>query len=118
MSSVGLQLINGVPRQQTIGTSLPTIYDQSVNIVTSGGSAPSSLNAPVSAGTAVTLPSSGSYTLNTNSYPNLQVFLNGDRLEYLLDWATSGSGPTYTAIQFTFNLEAADRIDFRIDRNS
>ena len=118
MSSTALALVNGVPRQQTISASLPLIYDQSVLIVSSGGSSPSSLNGPVAAGTAITLPASGSYTLNANSVANLQVYLNGDRIEQLYDWSTSGSGPTYTAIQLTFNLVAGDRLDLRIDRSS
>lgn len=115
--AVALALVNGVPRQQTIpGTSL--IYDQSVAIVVSGASPPISLNGPVTTGTAVTLPASGSYTLNVNSVPNLNVYLNGDRLESVIDWNTSGAGPTYTAVQFTFNLVAGDRIDFRMERTS
>jgi hypothetical protein len=118
MASTALVLINGVPRQQTITVSQPLIYDQSVSIVASGATPPSSLNFPVVAGTGITLPSSGSYTLNTNSVANLQVYLNGDRVEQVFDWTTSGSGPNYTAIQFTFDLRVGDRVDFRIERTS
>lgn len=118
MPSTALVLVNGVPRQQAITVSLPLIYDQSVLIVASGGTPPASVNAPVTAGTAVTLPASGIYTLNANSVANLQVFLNGDRLEQVYDWTTSGSGPNYTAVQFTFQLNALDRLDFRIERSS
>jgi len=76
-----------VPRQSVLpGTSL--IYDQSVTIVASGATPPGSLNAPVTAGTAITLPGSGSYTLNANSVANIQVYLNGDRLEQTFDWTT------------------------------
>lgn len=115
--AVALALVNGVPRTFTVpGTSL--IYDQSVSIVTSGGSPPSSINGPVNGGTAITLPSSGVYTLNANSVPNLNVFLNGDRLESTIDWNVSGAGPNYTAIQMTFQLVAGDRLDFRIERTS
>ena len=115
MGSTALVLVNGVPRMQTI---LPLIYDQSVTIVTSGGNGSTTLNGPVSSGTAITLPSSGSYTLNANSAPNLQVYLNGDRTESTIDWNTSGAGPTYTALTFTFNLVVGDRVDFRIERSS
>ncbi len=112
-----LALVNGVPRQFVIpGTSL--IYDQSVTIVTSGGNGSTTLNGPITTGTAVTLPSGASYTLNVNSVPNLNVYLNGDRLESVLDWNTSGVGPNYTAVQFTFNLVVGDRVDFRMERTS
>src|SRR5579863_3219138 len=99
MGSTALVLINGVPRQQTITTSLPLIYDQTVTVVSSGGSPPSTLNGPVSSGTAITLPGSMTYTLNSNSVANLNVYLSGQKLEQVLDWTTSGSGPSYTAIQ-------------------
>lgn len=118
MATSALVLINGVPRMQSITASQPLIYDQSVSIVTSGATPPGSLNGPITAGTAVTLPSSGSYTLNVNNIANLQVYLNGDRLEQVFDWTTSGSGPNFTAVQFTFQLNAGDRIDFRIERSS
>jgi hypothetical protein len=117
MASNALVLFNGVPRVQTI---LPLIYDQSVSIVSSGGggSGSTSLNGPISSGTAITLPGSETFTLNTNSVPNLQVYLNGDRTEQTFDWNVSGGGPSYTALTFTFNLVVGDRIDFRIERNS
>ena len=112
-----LALVNGVPRQSVLpGTTL--IYDQSIQIVASGGTPPGSVNGPVTAGTALTLPASGNYTLNANNIANINVFLNGDRLEQVFDWTTSGAGPTYTAIQFTFQLNAGDRIDIRSERSS
>lgn len=110
-----LSLVNGVPRGQS---SLPLIYDQTVSVVASGASPPSSITGPVTSGTAVTLPASQSYTLNTNSIANLQIYLNGDRLEQVLDWTTSGGGPNYTAVQFTFQLNALDVLVFRIERSS
>lgn len=111
-----LALVNGVPRQSVLpGTTL--IYDQSITIVTSGATPPSSLNGPVTTGTAITLPASGSYTLNANSIANIQVYLNGERLEQVFDWSTSGAGPTYTAIQLTFQLEVGDRLDIRSERS-
>lgn len=118
MASTALALVNGIPRQQSITVALPLIYDQSVSVVASGATPPGSLNFPVPAGTAITLPSSGSYTLNANSIANLQVFLNGDRIEQVFDWTTSGAGPTFTAIQLTFDLATLDRLDFRIERSS
>lgn len=118
MATSALTLVNGVPRMTAITASLPLIYDQSVTIVTSGGNGSTTLNAPVNSGTAITLPSSGTYTLNANSVPNLQVYLNGDRTESTIDWNTSGSGPNFTAITFTFNLVVGDRVDLRIERGS
>jgi hypothetical protein len=115
--STALNLFNGVPRTFTIpGTSL--IYDQSVTMVASGGNGSTTLNGPISSGTAITLPRSGVYTLNTNSVPNLNVYLNGERLESTIDWNTSGSGPNFTAIQMTFQLVVGDRLDFRMERTS
>jgi hypothetical protein len=111
-----LALVNGVPRQSVLpGTTL--IYDQSITVVASGAGA-NQINGPVTTGTAVTLPSSGSYTLNANSVANIQVYLNGDRVEQVFDWSTSGAGPTFTAIQFTFNLNVGDRVDIRSERAS
>lgn len=111
-----LALVNGVPRQTVLPVN-PSIYDQSVTVVVSGGNGSTTLNGPITAGTAITLPGSGTYTLNGSSIPNLEVFLNGQRQESVFDWNTSGSGPNYTAISFTYGLIAGDRIDFRIERS-
>ena len=112
-----LSLVNGVPRQSALPSN-PLIYDQDVSVVASGGNGSTTLNGPISSGTAITLPSSGSYTLNANSIANISVYLNGMRLEQTLDWTTSGSGPTYTAIQLTFGLVANDVLAIRSERNS
>lgn len=116
MSNV-LALINGVPRMTPVTASLPPIYDQTVSIVSSGATPPGSINSPVSAGTAITLPSSGVYTVQTG-VPNISIFLNGDRLEYGRDWLTYGSGPNYTQFQLTFGLVAFDYLVVRAERNS
>ncbi len=118
MATSALVLTNGVPRMTAITASSPLIYDTNVTIVTSGQSLPTSINAPVTSGTAITLPSSGSYTLNANSIANLTIYFNSQRLEQTFDWSTSGAGPTYTAIQLTFGLVSGDRLDFRIERAS
>lgn len=114
MATSALVLTNGVGRMTSIQ---PLIYDQSIEIVASGATG-NQLVGPITSGTAITLPASGSYTLNANSVANLQVYLNGDRVEQTFDWTTSGAGPTFTAIQFTFNIVVSDRIDLRIDRTS
>ena len=104
-----LALVNGVPRQSVLpGTQ--TIYDQSVSVVTSavGGN---QITGPVTAGTSITLPASQTYT-----GAELNVYLNGDRLEPIFDYSYVGSGSGKTQIQFTFGLVVGDRVDFRIDR--
>ena len=110
-------LVRGVMRQATLPGAFSAIYDKSISIVASGGSAPGSLNAPVAAATAITLPGSGTYTLDVNSIPNMNIFFNGQRLEYGVDWNTSGSGPNYTAFTLNFGLVATDRLDLRTERS-
>lgn len=114
MSTQALSIVNGMLRMVTI---LPSIYDQSISIVASGATPPSSLNGPISSGTAITLPGSQTYTVS-NSVPNATIFVNGQRLEYVFDWATSGTGPNFSAFTLTIGLIAGDRIDIRIERNS
>lgn len=103
-----LRLSNGVPRSFDEGASI-TIYDQSLTVVPSGAGA-NQINGPVTTGTGVTLPGGQTYTA-----AELQVYLNGDRLEPVFDYTYVGSPPR-TQLQFTFQLEVADRLDFRIDR--
>lgn len=76
-----------------------TIYDQSLSLV-----------APVNTGVSVTLPGGQTYTA-----AELQIYLNGDRLESVFDYSYVGSAPR-TQVQFTFPLVVGDRLDFRIDR--
>lgn len=109
MATSALVLISGVPRMQPITSSSVTIYDQSITIVASGAGA-NQLNGPVTAGTSVTLPAAQTYTA-----AELQIYLNGDRLEPIFDYTYVGS-PLRTQVQFTFDLLVFDRIDFRIDR--
>lgn len=101
----------------SVTATLPAIYDKTVSVVSSGATPPGSLNTPVSAGTAITLPSSGIYTVQGGA-PNINIFLNGDRLEYGRDWLTYGSGPNYTQFQLTFGLVADDYLDLRTERDS
>lgn len=103
-----LRLSNGVPRSFNEG-SVVSIYDQSLTVVTSGAGA-NEINGPVTAGTNVTLPGGQTY-----SSAELQIYLNGDRLESVFDYNYVGSPPR-TQVQFTFELVVGDRLDFRIDR--
>lgn len=103
-----LRLVNGVPRSFAESSSI-TIYDQSLTVVASGAGA-NQINGPVPAATSVTIPGSQTFTA-----AELQVYLNGDRLEPLFDYTYVGIVPR-TQIQFTFQMEVGDRLDFRIDR--
>lgn len=110
-STTALVLTNGFPRTQTIAGA--PVYDQSISIVSSG-TPPSSLTGPVIAGTVITLPASGTYQINS-SVVTMNIYLNGDRLEYNIDWNTSGSGPSFTAFTLTFGLVVGDRLDLRVE---
>lgn len=103
-----LRLVNGRPVSFAEASSI-TIYDQSLTVVASGAGA-NQINGPVTGGTSVTIPGSQTFTS-----AELQVYLNGDRLEPLFDYTYVGSPPR-TQLQFTFQLEVGDRLDFRIDR--
>lgn len=100
------RIVNGVLRSFDESGS-PTIYDRTISIVASGAVSPD-LNGPVTAGTSISLPSGKTYTSE-----ELQVYLNGLRLDDVLDYNTTSS----TQIQMTFNLEANDKLRFYIDRN-
>jgi hypothetical protein len=91
----GLALVSGVPRG-----SAP--YDNSTTLI-----------AGVTAGTAVTLPGSESFT----SLNQLKIRLNGQVLDPTAatpDYAVSGSSP-YTAVTFAQNLVTGDVLEFRIE---
>lgn len=96
-----LTLVNGVPRMRSESSSL-TIYDEEVEIGAGG----------LTTGTALSLPESGSYNSD-----ELEVYLNGQRLDVLLDYNYYGTVPR-TAVTFTFDLVHYDVIRFRIDRSA
>jgi hypothetical protein len=103
-----LRLVNGAARSFDEGASV-TIYDQPLTVVPSGAGA-NQINGPVITGTAVTLPVGGTY-----SGAELEIRLNGQRLEQLYDYNYVGAG-TRTQVSFTFDLAIGDRVDFRVDR--
>lgn len=105
-----LRLSNGFPRSFTEASSVP-IYDQRLTVVASGASGSNQVNGPVVTGTSVTLPQSGTY-----SGLELQIYLNGDRLEDVADYTYVGSGGSKTQVQFTFNLVVGDTVDFVTQR--
>lgn len=89
-------------------SSLP-IYDQPLTLVASSPGA-NQVIGPIISGTSITLPASGTYTGE-----ELEVRLNGMRLEALYDYNYVGAG-SKTQIACTFNLSIGDRLDFRVDR--
>lgn len=94
-----LRLTNGVPRSfDESGSS--AIYEETYDVM-----------AGIPGGTPVTLPSSGTYNST-----ELQLFLNGQRLDPLTDYSYVGSVPR-TQISFTFELFIGDKILFYIERN-
>ncbi len=103
-----LRLVNGVPRSFD-ESSTTSIYDQSLTLVASSPGA-NQIIGPITTGTGITIPGSQTFTA-----AELQIYLNGDRLETVFDYTYIGSPPR-TQIQFTFDLVVGDRIDFRIDR--
>lgn len=105
-----LRLFNGVPRSFDESSSLP-IYDERLTIVSGAPADSNEMTGPVNAGVNVTLPDSGTYTAL-----ELQIYLNGDRLETVADYSYVGAGPTRTQVQFTFELVVGDTVDFVIQR--
>lgn len=95
-------------------------YDEPVDIVASGATPPTSLNGPVAASTDITLPNNTrmgniaqKYTVGKGV---LQVYLNGVYQRLGDDWLEVGSsGSLSTQMQFTFQLDVGDSVEFRID---
>ena len=106
MANYALKLVNGVPRMMPVGSA----YDESITIVASGGDGTDTVNGPVPASTPLTLPASGTYGLS-GSIPSLTIFLNGQKLEYVTDWNTSGSGPAYSQFTATQDLQIGDVLE-------
>lgn len=100
-----LQLSNGIAKSFDESGS-PAIYDETIEIVEFSPGA-NQLTGPISAGTGITLPNSQTYTGD-----ELQVFLNGSRLDDVIDYNHTSS----TQVEFLFNLEVGDLIRFYIDR--
>ena len=105
-----LTLVSGLPRMVNEGASATPIYDQSLTVVASGAGA-NEVNGPINAGVSVTLPSAGTYNST-----ELQIFLNGTRLEAVFDYNYVGA-VMRTQVQFTFDLVVGDVLVFRIDRD-
>lgn len=97
-----LALVSGLPRMVDEGAAL-SIYDETFTVVTN-----------ITTGTPVTLPNSGTYTGE-----ELEIRLNGVRMDSGIDYNTVGAGPTRTQVVFTFDLLGGtypDSVNFRVDR--
>jgi len=106
-----LQLVNGIPKMID-ESATPPIYDEYIDVVSSGAVGSHELNGPIDAGTPITLPNSGTYISE-----ELEVYIGGQRLEDFVDYNYVGAG-TRTQISMTFDLEVTDRIRFRVDRSA
>ena len=105
-----LRLSNGLARSFPESSS-STIYDERLSIVSGAPADSNEATGPINAGVSVTLPNSGTYT-----GLELQIYLNGDRLEPVFDYTYVGSGSGKTQVQFTFGLVVLDTVDFVIQR--
>lgn len=94
MSKV-LKLVNGEPKMVAISVADTSIYNGQLNVAS-----------PITAGTSVTLPSSGTYNST-----ELNIFLNGARLYFTEDYTHVGSAPR-TQVQFLFDLVVGDQLLF------
>lgn len=74
------------------------IYDSSY-VAPSGG---------VTTGTPIALPGGEQY-----NGEDLSIYLNGEAMEFGIDWNSVGAAPPYTQVQFTFDLVENDRVRFR-----
>jgi hypothetical protein len=95
-------------------------YDETVDIVASGATPPTSLNGPVFSGTLITLPNNSRegaapqrYTVGNGV---IEVYLNGQYLRLGDGWLESGApGSPSNQIQILFDLVVNDYLEFRID---
>lgn len=111
MATKALTVVNGLPRMEPIDASLPTIYDEVLEVVSGTPANSNEVQGPVSAGTPVTLPNSGDYT-----GLELEIDLNGQDLVAVRDFNYVGSG-TKTQVSFTFELVVTDELRFRKTRD-
>lgn len=95
-----LKLVNGVPRMVALNVADTSIYNQQLNI-----------NSTITAGTSISLPSSGTYNST-----ELHIFLNGVRLYFTEDYTHIGSAPR-TQVQFLFDLVDGDQLLFHREWN-
>ena len=91
-----LAVVNGIPTLQNESATF-SIYDETYTVPVGG----------LPAGTDITLPSAGTY-----EDAELEVYLNGQRIEDILDYNFIGTIPR-TKIQLTFNVSEGEKVRFR-----
>ena len=84
-----------------IDTAAAIIYDESIDV-----------SSAITTGTPISLPSAQAYDDD-----ELEVWLNGKKIEHIYDYNYEGVTVPRTQVSFTFDLEIGDRIRFRIDRD-
>lgn len=94
-------------------------YDETVDIVASGETPPTSLNGPISSGTNIFLPDNTRMGNITQYYTvgkgSLMVFLNGQYLRLGIDWDEVGAAFTASnEIEILQDLDIGDVLEFRI----
>ena len=105
-----LRLVNGQQRSFQESAS-QTIYDQLLTVVAGTAANSNQVQGPITAGVAIALPNSRTYT-----GLELQIVLNGVTQENVFDWNFSGGGAPYSAVSFTYQILVGDTITFRILR--
>ncbi len=97
------------------------VYDQTVTIVASGATPPTSLNGPIASPSTISLPLNSRLSNTTEKYlvgnGSLQVFLNGQYLVLGTDWSEVGAAGTLSS-SITFlqpdGLLVDDVLEFRV----
>lgn len=95
-------------------------YVETIDIVASGATPPTSINGPVSSGTFLTLPNNSRLGNVPQKYivgtAVLELFLNGQYLRLGIDWLEAGlSGSSSNQFQILRNLVVFDVIELRIN---
>lgn len=94
-------------------------YDETIDIVASGATPPTSLTGPISTGTVITLPNNSRMGALPQKYTvgkgGLQVFLNGQYLRLGVDWLEVGVALSNSAtFQIQRGLVVGDVLEVRI----
>lgn len=92
-----LVLTNGLPIMTSISTAA---YDESIYYISG-----------LSANTPITLPSSGSFS--SSAAKDIIIILNDRIVEVTRDFTVVGAGPTYTQIQFGYDLTNDSVVRFK-----
>ena len=93
-----LQLVNGLPT--SVNVAIGAVYDESI-YYSSG----------LASGTDITLPNSGSFA--DPDAKDLIVILNNRVVEVGRDFTVLGAGPSYTQIEFIYDLPDDAVLRFR-----